>query len=85
MNANVKSKLVQIPIVEVALLKIASDKGIQTGRDRLAAMKPQCGFGELGTCCRICYMGPCRIDPFGNGTTYSGDANLFLWKNAIAF
>ena len=67
MNANVKSKLVQIPIVEVALLKIASDKGIQTGRDRLAAMKPQCGFGELGTCCRICYMGPCRIDPFGNG------------------
>jgi carbon-monoxide dehydrogenase catalytic subunit len=30
-------------------------------------MKPQCGFGELGTCCRICYMGPCRIDPFGDG------------------
>jgi hypothetical protein len=24
-------------------------------------------------------------DPFGNGTAYSGNANLFLWKNAIAF
>ncbi len=50
-----------------ALLDIAKQKGISTGRERLEAMKPQCGFGELGTCCRICYMGPCRIDPFGNG------------------
>ena len=50
-----------------ALLDIAKKKGISTGRERLEAMKPQCGFGELGTCCRICYMGPCRIDPFGNG------------------
>lgn len=38
--------------------------GIETGADRLAAQEPQCGFGQLGTCCRICYMGPCRIDPF---------------------
>jgi anaerobic carbon-monoxide dehydrogenase catalytic subunit len=45
----------------------AKAKGLELGRDRLAAMKPQCGFGELGTCCRICYMGPCRIDPFGDG------------------
>lgn len=67
MNTSVTTRPVQIPIVEEALLKIASDKGLKTGRDRLAAMKPQCGFGELGTCCRICYMGPCRIDPFGIG------------------
>jgi carbon-monoxide dehydrogenase catalytic subunit len=57
----------EIPVAEKALLDIAKSKGLQTGRDRLAAMKPQCGFGELGTCCRICYMGPCRIDPFGDG------------------
>jgi carbon-monoxide dehydrogenase catalytic subunit len=30
-------------------------------------MEPQCGFGQLGICCRICTMGPCRIDPFGEG------------------
>lgn len=60
-------KPVQIPIVEEALLGVAKRAGIGTGRDRLADMKPQCGFGELGTCCRICYMGPCRIDPFGDG------------------
>lgn len=42
-------------------------KGVGACTDRLAIMTPQCGFGELGTCCRICYMGPCRIDPFGDG------------------
>lgn len=56
-----------LPVIETALLKVAHDKGFATARDRLEVMSPQCGFGELGTCCRICYMGPCRIDPFGNG------------------
>ena len=35
--------------------------------DRHEAMLPQCGFGQLGICCRNCTMGPCRIDPFGDG------------------
>ena len=35
--------------------------------DRLEKQEPQCGFGELGICCKICAMGPCRIDPFGEG------------------
>ena len=25
----------------------------------------RCGFGERGTCCRHCFMGPCRINPAG--------------------
>jgi len=40
---------------------------ITTAWDRQEAMEPQCGFGQLGLCCRNCVMGPCRIDPFGNG------------------
>src|SRR5271157_2194864 len=59
-----------IPIrsdVHQTLVETAKAKGVETGAERLAAMKPQCGFGELGTCCRTCYMGPCRIDPFGAG------------------
>ncbi|MBI4986999.1 MAG: anaerobic carbon-monoxide dehydrogenase catalytic subunit [Rhodocyclales bacterium] len=60
-------KPIEIPIVEKSLLAIAKSRDMGTARDRLAAMKPQCGFGELGTCCRTCYMGPCRIDPFGDG------------------
>ena len=35
--------------------------------DRFQALQPQCGFGQLGLCCRICSMGPCRVDPFGTG------------------
>ena len=39
----------------------------QNAWDRFEAQSPQCGFGRLGLCCRICSMGPCRIDPFGEG------------------
>ena len=49
------------------MLDRAEEAGIQTTWDRWDAMQPQCGFGSLGICCRICSMGPCRIDPFGDG------------------
>lgn len=49
------------------LVNRAEDLNISIGLDRLETQRPQCGFGQLGTCCRICYMGPCRIDPFGDG------------------
>jgi carbon-monoxide dehydrogenase catalytic subunit len=49
------------------MLKKAQRDGIETVWDRLAAQEPQCGFGQLGICCRNCNMGPCRIDPFGDG------------------
>ncbi len=40
---------------------------MKTVWDRYEAQQPQCGFGELGVCCRHCMQGPCRIDPFGEG------------------
>ena len=49
------------------MIKRAEDENIKIVWDRYDAMQPQCGFGELGICCRICNMGPCRIDPFGDG------------------
>ena len=49
------------------MIDISSSVGIELAFDRYDAMQPQCGFGELGICCRICTMGPCRIDPFGEG------------------
>lgn len=42
-------------------------KDIESAWDRLNRQEPQCGFGEMGICCRNCFMGPCRIDPFGEG------------------
>ncbi|MFN2244453.1 MAG: anaerobic carbon-monoxide dehydrogenase catalytic subunit [Anaerolineae bacterium] len=46
------------------MLQHAEGLGIETVWDRFEAMLPQCGFGELGLCCRHCNMGPCRISPF---------------------
>lgn len=47
----------------LAVLKTATD----TAYDRHLEQEPRCGFGELGVCCRICEMGPCRVDPFEHG------------------
>lgn len=62
---NVKSQSVDPASREI--LQLAADQDIETVWNRLEKQQPQCGFGELGLCCRICAMGPCRIDPFGEG------------------
>ena len=49
------------------MIQRAAEENINTVWDRYDAMQPQCGFGTLGICCRNCSMGPCRIDPFGEG------------------
>jgi len=49
------------------MLELADRSGLRTAWDRFEAQQPQCGFGRLGICCRNCFMGPCRIDPFGQG------------------
>jgi len=51
------------------ILRKAAQEQLETIWDRFNAQAPQCGFGELGTCCRNCMQGPCRIDPFGEGAT----------------
>ncbi len=49
------------------ILRYAKEENIETVWDRLSAQEPQCGYCSLGLSCRICSMGPCRIDPFGDG------------------
>jgi carbon-monoxide dehydrogenase catalytic subunit len=46
------------------MLDRAEQLGLETVWDRYEKMLPECGFGELGVCCRNCNMGPCRISPF---------------------
>lgn len=43
------------------LLK-AEEQGMETAFQRVQQQKG-CAFGEAGSCCRICNMGPCRINP----------------------
>jgi len=50
-----------------AMIARARAEGIETVWDRLRAQEPQCGYCQLGLSCRNCTMGPCRIDPFGEG------------------
>ncbi len=49
------------------MFKRAQQENLETVWDRYEEQQPQCGFGTLGLCCRHCSMGPCRIDPFGDG------------------
>lgn len=49
------------------MLRLAESENVELAYDRFDAQQPQCGFGQLGVCCRTCAMGPCRIDPFGDG------------------
>jgi len=51
------------------MIQKAAQDGVETVWDRLEAQQPQCGYGLTGFCCRNCAMGPCRIDPFGDGPT----------------
>jgi len=50
------------------LIDYACDAEMETVWERYETVQPQCGFGQLGLCCTICNMGPCRIDPFGAGS-----------------
>ncbi len=47
------------------MLKCAAAAEIETVWDRYEQMQPQCKFGKLGVCCRLCGMGPCRISLSG--------------------
>ncbi len=67
-----------------AMLEKARREGIETVWDRLAKQEPQCGYCSLGTSCRICAMGPCRVDPFGDGPqkgVCGADADIIVARN----
>lgn len=42
------------------MLEIAGVEGFSTAFSRVDEMKP-CPIGADGACCRVCYMGPCRL------------------------
>jgi len=49
------------------MIDYSATRGYQLAWDRYEAQQPQCDFGILGLCCKNCSLGPCRIDPFGEG------------------
>jgi len=68
------------------MLDVCQRAGLETAWDRLEKQQPQCGFGELGLCCRNCNMGPCRIDPFGEGASKGvcgATADIIVARNLL--
>jgi anaerobic carbon-monoxide dehydrogenase catalytic subunit len=68
----------------LAMCEKARQEGLEIVWDRAIAQEPQCGFCELGLSCRICVMGPCRIDPFGDGPQRGicgADAHIMVARN----
>jgi anaerobic carbon-monoxide dehydrogenase catalytic subunit len=66
------------------VLERARTRGVALAWDRHDRLKPLCGFGDLGLCCSVCTMGPCRIDPFGEGPqegACGADAHLIVARN----
>ena len=59
-------RLITVEQMEAAtneLLETGKKVGADSWQQRVKNQTPHCGFGEAGTCCRICSMGPCRITP----------------------
>jgi carbon-monoxide dehydrogenase catalytic subunit len=80
--SNIERRSIDIATQQV--LKKAQDENIQTAWDRFELQQPQCGFGQLGLCCTVCSMGPCRIDPFGEGARVGvcgADADTIAARN----
>ncbi|MCL1846420.1 MAG: anaerobic carbon-monoxide dehydrogenase catalytic subunit [Coriobacteriia bacterium] len=67
------------------MLEKANREHIETTWDRFEQQKPQCGFGDLGICCRNCLQGPCRINPFGEPREgiCGADADLIVARNLL--
>jgi anaerobic carbon-monoxide dehydrogenase catalytic subunit len=62
----------------------AQQDNVETVWERHDAQQPQCGFCDMGLSCRICVMGPCRVDPFGEGPqtgVCGADADIIVARN----
>lgn len=66
-----------------AMLGHLAEKNIETAFDRFDAQKPQCSFGMIGTCCRICHMGPCRITEKTPRGVCGADAHVVVARNIL--
>ncbi|WP_186428615.1 anaerobic carbon-monoxide dehydrogenase catalytic subunit [Clostridium sp. BSD9I1] len=70
------------PAVKEMLLRM-EQIGCDTAFDRFDQQQPQCSFGLAGVCCRICYMGPCKITPKSPRGVCGADADLIVARNLL--
>ena len=68
-----------------SLLETAQKVGADTWQQRVKNQTPHCGFGESGTCCRICSMGPCRITKKAPRGICGCDVHGIVARNYLIF
>ena len=68
-----------------ALLETGKKVGADSWQKRVKDQTPHCGFGEAGTCCRICSMGPCRITPKSPRGICGCDVHGIVARNYLRF
>ena len=68
-----------------SLLETAQKVGADTWQQRVKNQTPHCGFGEAGTCCRICSMGPCRITKKAPRGICGCDVHGIVARNYLIF
>ena len=61
-----------------AVLNKAAHECVETCFTRLDTQRNQCTFGKNGVCCRLCYMGPCRITPKAPRGICGADADTIV-------
>ena len=68
-----------------SLLENGKKVGADSWQQRVKNQTPHCGFGEKGTCCRICAMGPCRITPKAPRGICGCDVHGIVGRNFLRF
>ena len=81
-------RLITVEQMEAAtdsLLENGKKVGADSWQQRVKNQTPHCGFGEAGTCCRICSMGPCRITPKSPRGICGCDVHGIVARNYLRF
>ena len=81
-------RLITIEQMEAAtneLLETGKKVGADSWQQRVKNQTPHCGFGEAGTCCRSCSMGPCRITPKSPRGICGCDVHGIVGRNYLRF
>ncbi len=68
-----------------SLLENGRKVGADSWQQRVKNQSPHCSFGESGTCCRICSMGPCRITPKSPRGICGCDVHGIVGRNYVRF
>ncbi len=82
------ASLITVEEMEAAtnsLLENGKKVGADSWQQRVKNQTPHCGFGEAGTCCRICSMGPCRITPKSPRGICGCDVHGIVARNYLRF